>query len=154
MNIRSNHFANWIFQKMFKVVYAFFPQKWTNLKVMTANQTKILIRSLLGKKRIDHFLKNPLCEVIWPNVHVNGKRFRSTNFERPEKSSGPTDRAETLYFALNTLNLYYKPWIHIPAEYCFLWNTLLSKRVPKEKRKTEFKDRLEEHFLEKNNNKL
>jgi hypothetical protein len=40
---------------------------------------------------------------------MNGKRFRSTNFERPAKSLGPTDRAETLYFALNTLN----------TEYCF-----------------------------------
>jgi hypothetical protein len=61
-----------------------------------------------GKKRIanfNHFLKNPLCEVTRPNVHVTGKRFRSTNLERPEKSSGPTDRAETLYFVLNTLNL-------------------------------------------------
>jgi hypothetical protein len=60
------------------------------------------------KKRIanfNHFLKNPLCEVILPNVHVNGKRFRSTNFERPEESYGPIDRAEALYFALNTLNL-------------------------------------------------
>jgi hypothetical protein len=36
---------------------------------------------------------------------VNGKRFRSPNFERPEKSSGPTDRAETLCFALNTLKV-------------------------------------------------
>jgi hypothetical protein len=46
------------------------------------------IRSLLGKKCIanfNHFLKNPLCEVIWSKVHVNGKRFRSTNFERPEQ---------------------------------------------------------------------
>jgi hypothetical protein len=66
------------------------------------------VRSLLGKKRkanFTHFLKNPLCEVILPNVYVNGKRFGPTNFERPEKSSGSTDRAETLYFALNTLNI-------------------------------------------------
>jgi hypothetical protein len=30
LNVRSNH-AKWIFQKMVKVSYAFFPQKWTNL---------------------------------------------------------------------------------------------------------------------------
>jgi hypothetical protein len=35
MNVRSNHFAKWIFQKMVEVGYAFFPQKWTNLIVMT-----------------------------------------------------------------------------------------------------------------------
>jgi hypothetical protein len=29
-NVRSNHFAKWIFQKMVKVGYAFFPQKRTN----------------------------------------------------------------------------------------------------------------------------
>jgi hypothetical protein len=28
-----NHFAKWIFQKMVKVSYTFFPQKWTNFSI-------------------------------------------------------------------------------------------------------------------------
>jgi hypothetical protein len=82
----------------------------------------VTVRSLLGKKRIanfDYFLINPLCEVILLNIHVNGKRFRSTNFERPEKSSDPTDRAETLYFF--NISFGYAFQLNI----VFLWNTLL-----------------------------
>jgi hypothetical protein len=92
MNVRSNHFVKWIFQKMVKFSYAFFPQKLTNFSIcflLAGNCHNYQICSLLGKKRIanfNHFLNNPLCEVIWPKVHVNRKRFRSMNFERPEES--------------------------------------------------------------------
>jgi hypothetical protein len=92
MNVRSNHFVKWIFQKMVKFSYAFFPQKLTNFSIcflLAGNCHNYQICSLLGKKRIanfNHFLNNPLCEVIWPKVHVNRKRFRSMNFEKPEES--------------------------------------------------------------------